>query len=98
MLKYIPIWTLHVGNTRVLLPQSLVCMYWSCPSLAMFWTSVFNITSEPFNHHIEPYPMIAIFAIVPDLDLPKAKVRMLALATLFAQRDFFYFYKIWSSF
>lgn len=58
--------------------------YWSCPSLAIFWTLVFQSISVPVNRHIEPNPINPIFGIAPELDLPKAKLEVLAFISVLA--------------
>lgn len=61
-------------------PVSIFHMCWTCPSLGNFWTSVFQTISETLGHQIEPDPLTAIFGIAPHLDLPKAKLSVLAFA------------------
>ena len=67
-------------------PASLHHMYWTCPSLSNFWSSVFRALSETLQHQIEPNPLTGIFGIAPDLDLPKAMLNFLAFASLLAQQ------------
>lgn len=57
-------------------------MYWACPSLVNFW----ELVLQTIQHQIEPDPLIAIFGIAPNLDLPRAKLNMLAFTTLLARR------------
>lgn len=57
-------------------------MYWECPSLVNFWELVF----QTIQQQIEPNPSIAIFGIGPNLDLPRAKLNVLAFTSLLAQR------------
>lgn len=53
-------------------PASLYHMYWTCPSLDNFWTSVFHALSGILHHRMEPSPLSGVFGIAPDLNLPKA--------------------------
>lgn len=67
-------------------PASLLHMYWSCPSLANFWKSVFQTISEVLLCQVELNPFSAIFGVALDLDLPRFKLRMLAFSLLLARR------------
>lgn len=67
-------------------PASLLHMHWTCPSLITFGTSVFQTISETLYHQIEANPLTAIIGIVPDSDLLKAKLNVLAFNSFLAQR------------
>jgi hypothetical protein len=60
-------------------------MYWLCPTLTEFWTSVFQTISEVLQHQIEPNPFTAIFGNAPNSGLPKVKLKVLAFTSLLAR-------------
>ena len=64
---------------------SLFHMYWLCPTLTEFWTSVFQTISEVLQHQIEPNPFTAIFGNAPNSGLPKVKLKVLAFTSLLAR-------------
>lgn len=69
-----------------LAPASLIHMFWSCPRLAPFWTSVFETLSQFLQVPIDPTPLIAIFCVIPDnVPLTGLQSDTVAFATLLAR-------------
>lgn len=67
---------------------SLIHMYWTCPSLEQYWRSVFDTLSGILEIRIEPHPLVALFGVAPeDWQLPLAKQKSLAFASLLARRS-----------
>lgn len=44
-------------------PATLAHMFWSCPKLTQFWTSIFKIFSDCFGYVLDPDPVLAIFGV-----------------------------------
>lgn len=57
-------------------------MYCACLSPVNFRELVF----QTIQHQIDPNPLIAIFGIAPNLDLPRAKLNVLAFTSLLARQ------------
>src|SRR4029434_5363931 len=50
-------------------PATLSHMFFSCRSIAPFWSSVFDTVSQMCGHAITPNPLTAIFSVRP-VDIP----------------------------
>lgn len=63
-------------------------MFWSCPRLQSFWTSVFDILNEAFGLDLQPTFITAIFGVTGSGDylIPNRKEEIVAFATLIAKR------------
>ena len=59
-------------------------MFWACPKLREFWTSIFDILNQAFNLKLQDNPITAIFGT--RVDLPGSKENVVAFATLIARR------------
>lgn len=65
----------------------LTHMFWACPKLTEYWTSIFEILNEVFGLHLQPNPATAIFGVEgADVIMPCRKENVIAFATLIARR------------
>lgn len=68
-------------------PATLMHMFWWCPKLLPFWSSIFRLISEAFHKTIDPSPLIALFGLPPsNVCLSKAKKEALAFASVVAKK------------
>lgn len=68
-------------------PVSLGHMFWSCPSLYDFWSSIFQSLSVISGETLQPDPLIAIFGVARDeLKLSHLHKNAIAYASLHARR------------
>lgn len=68
-------------------PVSLGHMFWSCPSLYGFWSSIFQSLSAIPGKTLQPGPLIAIFGVVSDeLKLSRLHKNAITFASLNARR------------
>lgn len=68
-------------------PVSLGHMFWSCPSLYDFWSSIFQSLSAISGETLQPDPLIAIFGVARDeLKLSHLHKNAIAYASLHARR------------
>lgn len=68
-------------------PANLTHMFWSCPRLEFFWTTIFEMLSEAFSVRLEPSPQIAIFGVPQNFRLLTTKdSNIVAFTTLLARR------------
>jgi len=68
-------------------PANLTHMFWTCPKLYTFWTTIFEILSEVLSIDLEPSPQTAIFGVPPNteqLNTPNSII--IAFTTLLARR------------
>lgn len=61
-------------------------MFWSCPKLGTYWSSIFNVFSTLLNNSLQPCPLLAIFGVsaVP-LPCSSNEAGMIAFAMLLAR-------------
>ena len=68
-------------------PADLYHSFWSCPSLAAFWSSIFELYSELAGRVIEPCNFLGLFGVPSeDFHLPKAQLNCIAYSSLIARR------------
>ena len=61
-------------------------MFWSCPKLAAFWRSAFDVISRAYGQTIPPNPLSAIFGTPPNTNLSVAVEAGPGFYNLVAQR------------
>lgn len=47
-------------------PADLMHMFWLCPNLSTFWTSIFKAFSEMFGTRLDPNPICALFGVTSE--------------------------------
>ena len=68
-------------------PATLSHMFFSCHSIAPFWSSFFNTVSQMCGQVIAPNPLTAIFGTAPeDLTLSNSESQAISFASLLARR------------
>ena len=70
-------------------PADLVHMFWLCPNLSAFWTSIFKAFSEMFGSRLDPDPICALFGVMSEESraaLPTKAHVVIAFTTLLARR------------
>lgn len=68
-------------------PATLYHMFWFCPKLVPFWSSIFETFSFICDKQIGPDPITAIFGVVPDqIDVSNAQSDAIAFSSLLARR------------
>lgn len=65
-------------------PADHVHMFWSCPKLSAFWSSIFDTLSTALKSKIEPHPLTALFGIPSRPEMHVEQV--VAFTTLLARR------------
>ena len=66
-------------------PATLSHMFWSCPKLGTFWSSIFETFSLICDKEISPDPVTAIFGVVPDqVDIANTQHDIIAFSSLLA--------------
>ena len=70
-----------------ILPATLGHMFWACPKLSRFWSSIFQTFSDCFGHVLDPDPVLAIFG-VPGVNSPLtgSNLTVAKFTTLLAHR------------
>ena len=62
-------------------------MFWACPKLSHFWSSIFGVFSKVLSVDVRLCPLLAIFGVPPDpLPINATEADMLTFATLLARR------------
>lgn len=62
-------------------------MFWSCPSLYNFWSSIFQSLSAIPGKTLQPDPLIAIFGVISnEMNLSRLHKDAIAFASLHARR------------
>ena len=75
-------------------PANLSHMFWSCPALGAFWTSIFHSLSAITSTPIQPCPLTALFGVLPsDIRLPSYFAQHVAFLTLLARRVILFHWK-----
>lgn len=66
----------------------LTHMFWNCPKLTTYWSTVFKILSDAFNINLQPSAEVAIFGVTKsnNLALSNNKKNIIAFSTLLARR------------
>lgn len=69
-------------------PADLTHMFWSCPTLATYWSTIFKTLSEALNIDLQPSATMAIFGITEKrhTTLRKSYKNIIAFTTLLARR------------
>lgn len=68
-------------------PADMTHMFWTCPFLRNFWSSVCKILNEAFNTNVKPSADMAIFGLlINESMLPTDKMDAFAFASLIARR------------
>lgn len=67
-------------------PANHTHMFWSCPSLKAFWSSIFNTLEQALNTPIPLNPLTALFGVPPTQNMPTTTQRVIAFTTLLARR------------
>ena len=68
-------------------PATLAHMFWSCPKLSQFWTSIFQTLSDSFGHVLDPDPALAIFGTARENSpLRGSNLTVVRFTTLLARR------------
>ena len=63
------------------------CMFWSCPSLVNFWSSIFDCLSVLCNTHLKPNPLTALFGVTPsEIYTTNKQKRAIAFCSLITRR------------
>ena len=47
-------------------PADLIHMFWLCPNLSTFWTSIFKAFSEMIRTRLDPHPICALFGVTSE--------------------------------
>ena len=69
------------------LPATLAHMFWSCPKLSQYWTSIFKTLSDCFGHVLDPDPVLAIFGVAGENSPLRGSNKVVArFTTLLARR------------
>ncbi len=90
---------LHYSKDKLGCKQTPATIYhtlWSCPKLAPFWSSFFDIVSKTYGCNVMPSPTSAIFGIfsVPDdYSLPAHLQKVIAFPSLLARRSILFKWK-----
>lgn len=69
-------------------PADLTHMFWSCPALAIYWSTIFKMLSEALNIDLQPNAAMAIFGTSNRRysTLRKSYKNIIAFTTLLARR------------
>lgn len=70
-------------------PADLIHMFWLCPNLSTFWTTIFKAYSDMFGTRLDPDPISALFGVVSEESravLPLKAHVVIAFTTLLARR------------
>ena len=69
-------------------PADLTHMFWSCPTLATFWSTIFKTLSEALNINLQPNVAMAIFGTTDrkSTTLRKSYKNIIAFTTLLAYK------------
>ena len=66
---------------------SLGHMFWSCPSLVNFWSSIFDCLSVLCNTPLKPNPLTALFGVTPsEIYTTNKQKRAIAFCSLITRR------------
>lgn len=66
----------------------LIHMFWSCPTLKAYWSTIFNTLSEALNVELQPNAAMGIFGVTDrgHRTLRKSHKNIIAFTTLLARR------------
>lgn len=68
-------------------PATLYHMFWTCPKLVQFWSSIFDTFSYICNKDIGPAPEIALFGVAPaEVAISRSQSDAIAFSSLLARR------------
>ena len=68
-------------------PATLWHMFWVCPKLGQFWSSIFDTFSYICDKEISPAPETALFGVVPaEVAISGAQSDAIAFSSLLARR------------
>ena len=66
---------------------SVIDMFLTCPSLHIYWVSIFSTLSDVFQKTVEPCPLMTLFGVLSDpTKLSKPQSDFLAFLCLIASR------------
>ena len=68
-------------------PATLYHMFWACPKLVQFWSSIFDTFSYTCKKEISPAPEIALFGVAPaEVVISRAQSDAIAFSSLLVRR------------
>ena len=68
-------------------PASHTHMFWSCPKLDHYWSSIFDTMSGFLGQPMSPCPLIGLFGVIPEhLGLTRVQSNCIAFLTLLARQ------------